>query len=66
MTTLKISIPVAQRNNFGHLELTGNSEVSTDNFDTLSQAYKDLKPQIADLLFISHAENKIVADIQKI
>lgn len=66
MTTLKISIPVAQRNNLGHLELTGNSEVSTDNFDTLSQAYKDLKPQIADLLFIAHAENKIVADIQKI
>ena len=46
MTPLKISIPVDQRNNWGHLEVTGNIEVSTDIFDTLSQAYKDLKPQI--------------------
>jgi hypothetical protein len=66
MTPLKISLPVDRRNNWGHLEVTGNIEVSTDNFDTLSQAYKDLKPQIADLLFIAGAENKIVADIQKI
>jgi hypothetical protein len=46
MTPLKISIPVDRRNTWDHLEVTGNIEVSTDNFDTLSQAYKDLKPQI--------------------
>jgi hypothetical protein len=66
MTTLKISIPVARRNNLAHLELTGNIEVSTDNFDPLSQDYKDIKPQIGDLLFIANAENKIVAYLQKI
>ncbi len=46
MTPLKISLTVDQRNTWGHLEVTGNIEVSTDNFDTLSQGYKDLKPQI--------------------
>ena len=45
MTPLKISILVDQRNTWGHLEVTGNLEVSTDNFDTLFQNYKDLKPQ---------------------
>ncbi len=66
MTTLKISIPVELCNNWDRFDVTGKIEVSTDIFDTLSQAYKDLKPQIADLLFIARAENKIVADIQKI
>lgn len=50
MAPLKISIPVDRRNNLAHLEVTGNFEVSTDNFDTFSQAYKHLKPQTADLL----------------
>jgi hypothetical protein len=45
MTTLKISIPVDRRNTWGHLEVTGNLEFFTDNFDTLFQDYKDLKPQ---------------------
>ena len=66
MTPLKISLPVDRRNNWAHLEVTGNIEFSTDNFDTLSQAYKDLKPQIADLLFIANAEDKIVVYLQNI
>lgn len=64
MTTLKISLPVDQRNTWGHLEVTGNIEVSTDNFDTLSQAYKDLKPQI--LIYYSlHALKIILLQISK-
>jgi len=46
MTPLKISIPVDRRNTWRYLEVTGNIEFSTDNFDSLSQAYKELKPQI--------------------
>jgi hypothetical protein len=66
MTTFQISIPVDRRNNWVHLEGTGNTEFSSYNFDTLSQAYKDIKPQIADLLFIANAEDKIVAYLQNI
>lgn len=66
MTPLKISIPVDWRNNWDHLEVTGNIEFFSENFDTLSQKCKDVKPQIGDLLFIANAENKIVSYLQNI
>lgn len=66
MTTIKVSLPVYTRDNWGNLQQNGEIEVSTNSdFDTLSEGYEKLKPQIAELLLQIQAENQIVLDLQQ-
>lgn len=65
MTILKISVPVYKRDTWDNFAEQGTVQVFSD-CDNLSEAYEQLKPQIADLLVKVQAENQIVVTLHEI
>lgn len=65
MTLIRITIPVYKRNTWDNLAEQGIIEISTD-CDNLSEAYEQLKPQIADLLLKVQAECQIVVILHEL
>lgn len=66
MTTLKISVPVYKRNNWGNLEVCGEITVSASDGESLTQDYDRLKLQIDELLQKVNAENQLVLDCRRL